>query len=734
MFLNPLMLLGAGAISVPIIIHLLNKRKFEKVRWAAMRFLRSSIEQNQRRLRIEDILLLILRCLIIGLLALALARPAIRSTAAGLFGQAGVTAVIVIDSSASMSQTDGVTSRFDRAKDAAEQILASLPSGSSAAVWLASDAVRPLVPEPTFDLNLARQQIRDARRSDRSSDLFPAVRRAVELLNQSPSVRRELYVITDAQRSAFRQSADMLPLLEAEKDTIRPHLVFIDQPETENLSVSDLRQATGIAAIDQPLRFVAQVTNYGQNEARDVRVSLRISPPAGADRAAAQPPVDEAMIDSIPPGASRSVSLFGRLREEGWHSVSASIAPDRVPADDVRSLVVRGVRQVKVLIVDGQPGREPRDAESFYLLNALVPVTPAQRAAHFVSATVVDGAGFRATSLDDFDVVVIANVTDFADASVDALASYVARGGGLLVFPGSSVQRAFYNDKLASQRRLLPGLLGDPKGDPASETPVATLSDRALDHPIASLWKDPAAGSIGAARFYRIFPITPLQRQTNNAGPAVGEPNVVLRFADQSPAVIEHSYGQGRVVLFSSTVDTEWNDLPVRPGVFVPLMYRTLGAIVQRQDEAMNLPAGDRLAWRTPSDWLGRDALVRPPGDDDGSLRDARRVELVDQSPMLVVDDTDVAGVYEVTLPDAPPIRFAVAARAEESSLDTIADPDVEQLATVAEVIRFENGEALVASIEQQRVGTELWSTIAMLVVALAAAEMVMAHRFSQAK
>jgi hypothetical protein len=92
--------IGAGAVSVPIIIHLLNKRKFERVVWGAMRFLKISVEQNQRRLQIEDMLLLVLRCLLLFLLGMALARPTLRSFAGGgWFGQAKVTAVVQLDNS-----------------------------------------------------------------------------------------------------------------------------------------------------------------------------------------------------------------------------------------------------------------------------------------------------------------------------------------------------------------------------------------------------------------------------------------------------------------------------------------------------------------------------------------------------------------------------------------------------------------------------------------------------------
>src|SRR4051812_47251075 len=115
MFLAPFMLLGLAAIAVPIVIHLLNNRRVQRMRWAAMRFLRASVERNKRRLRIEDILLLVVRCAIVALLALALARPVLKSARASLLGRNAVTAVIVIDQSYSMSATDGVTSRFDLA-------------------------------------------------------------------------------------------------------------------------------------------------------------------------------------------------------------------------------------------------------------------------------------------------------------------------------------------------------------------------------------------------------------------------------------------------------------------------------------------------------------------------------------------------------------------------------------------------------------------------------------------
>src|SRR5678815_5729042 len=99
-FLNPLLLFGLAAVSVPIIIHILNRRKFQRVVWAAMRFVQISMQKNQRRIQWEDIILLAIRCLLVALLALALARPLL-SWGAGAMGIGGskVTAVVLVDNS-----------------------------------------------------------------------------------------------------------------------------------------------------------------------------------------------------------------------------------------------------------------------------------------------------------------------------------------------------------------------------------------------------------------------------------------------------------------------------------------------------------------------------------------------------------------------------------------------------------------------------------------------------------
>lgn len=181
-FLNPLLLFGMGAIAAPIIIHMLMNRRIKPVVWAAMRFLKAAVIKNQKKMNIEDIVLLVLRCLLLILLALALARPVFRKAGAAMTGRGVETAVIALDNSYSMGQSDGGETRFEQARQAAEQVIDSMEPGSSVAVFLFSDVVKAVIPQPTYDLNLARKTVRDAALSDRGTDVDTALKQAVSTL------------------------------------------------------------------------------------------------------------------------------------------------------------------------------------------------------------------------------------------------------------------------------------------------------------------------------------------------------------------------------------------------------------------------------------------------------------------------------------------------------------------------------------------------------------------------
>lgn len=725
-FLNPLLLFGIIGIASPIIIHLLAKKRIKRTLWAAMKFLKIVVEKNQKRLTLEDLILLILRCLVLIALALAMARPSFKQGGFGGFGGSNEAAIILLDNSASMSQSDGVSSKFDKAQKAAEEALDALPSGSSVAVWLVSDVVKNVIPEPTHDFALARKIIRGAQRSDRGTEMPAALRQAVEVMQRQTTAVKQIFLLTDGQAAGWKQLADTRLLLDSVKKDMQTRLVLIGESEQHNLGVTGLRMASAFAPVNQPVRFEVEVANYGAEEARNVQVSI------GVD---AEPPGDEAGIEAIPAGETKRLSLFVQFRDPGFHSVTAHLPADRNPADDQRAVAVRVIGEINVLLVDGDPGVEPRESEVFYLRNALVPVPPEQREKYYIKTKTVTPAELASAKLSDYEAVVLANVLDVPEGVVAGFEKYLRSGGGLIVFPGARISVSFYNEKLFAEHAFLPASFGAPRGNAEQQDQFFFLQSKGYEHPVVSIWKDPAAGTLGTAHFYRAFALEPAKSDVPRAD--VGPPALILSYADGAPAVLERTWGYGRVIQFSSTADSAWNDLCIRP-VFVPLIHRILGAIVTRQDEHLNLRVGTKFNYAMDTEMIGKDLTISKPAakKDAKDATSLRRVALNAGLPLLEFDETDMAGVYDARIGEdaTPTLRFATQSDPGESRLEELSPTDLKVFDGVAQIIRWSPEHSLRTLLQKERTGSEFWLAFALLALVLAVAETWFGNRWSRSK
>ena len=694
-FLNQILLAGLAAAAIPIIIHLLNRRRFKRVPWAAMRFVQVSVQRNQRRMQLEDWILLFIRCLLLALLAFALARPAVDWLRANFLGSSTIATTIILDRSASMA-TD---QRFERAQQAALQAIDALPEGSAAAVLLSADSADAGIIEPTSDLRLARNTVTEATLSDRPTDLQPAIVKALEVLERGSAIEKELVLITDGQAAGWQHFEPILKQLAAEKET-RLNIVLIgaDRPTPNNLGISNLRQTSALTPAGQALRFEIAVTNYSETEANQIPVRLDIdNTPAG----------EPFVIDTLPAGETKSVTLYATLPSPGYHRATATLQADAMPADDRRTIVLRAAEAIEVLLVDGQPGRTEIDSETFFLRNALVPVPAEMRDEFFIKTRNVTVADLNPGTIQNQTAVVLANVADLTVEAVEALTGYVERGGGLLIFPGGNTRPANLNSALAD---LLPATAGEPIDGPL------TLQASGFDHSITALWDDPGSGSLADATFLRALPLSPKD-----------DARTVLRFNNGDPAITERDFGLGKVFLFASTADTEWNNLPVRPA-FLPLTHRLLGAIVGRHDAGLNVPAGSPFSFRMPAELSGREAIITDPQNGSTTL-------VLDEDASFDYAMTDRAGAYEVSIANPPTqLQFATQLEPSESRLEPLTRTQQDRLAEHATLTNFTATTQLRETLSRERSGAELWLIILIGVITLAIIEMALAQWFSREK
>ncbi|MCX7935505.1 MAG: BatA domain-containing protein, partial [Planctomycetota bacterium] len=192
-FLNFVLLGGIGAAVVPLIIHLLHRSRYQVVKWGAMHLLADVIRVQRRRLRLEQILLLLVRMAIPACLALCLARPVFTAGSA-LWGSGRVSLVIAFDNSLSMNAVPGVRSNLAHAREEAERIIDRLDRGSEAALVMLAAKATGAEERPSFDLSAVRRQIQAVNEGSGFADPAVGLATAAGIFAHMTHAARELVI------------------------------------------------------------------------------------------------------------------------------------------------------------------------------------------------------------------------------------------------------------------------------------------------------------------------------------------------------------------------------------------------------------------------------------------------------------------------------------------------------------------------------------------------------------
>ena len=719
-FLNPAILFGLLAISLPVAIHLLSKPRLKRIKWAATKFLLQSMQKNRRRVQMEDVLLLLLRALLVALLVVLFARPAFLVDAGLELGGFAAPAVIIIDNSMSMGQSDGVQTRFNQAKAMADDLLARLQSGSSCALYLSSNQVKAVIPKPTGDLAIVKRFIDQAPLTDGGSDLYPALKQAVDLLKGLSGAHKEIFVLTDSQEAAWTELGKIRGLQEENARDINLQLLPVGDHGEDNLAVSALQLAGTVAAVNQPLRCAITVNNWGRSAADHIPVKLATDNNA---------PEDQGMIDHLDPGAAKIISLTAHFHDPGYHSLTASIPGDRLPDDDQRSTALLVLDRLNLLVVEGTGKPDPTARDGFFLSHALMPVSHTQAAQYYVRVLTSPTSVLESPSISENQAIFLCNVRQLSPRGAQNLHDYVNRGGALVVFPGPTTDINYANsDPLFSP--LLPATLGHATGPPAGQATLGWQS-KGYQHPVVTLWNQPESGTLGTVRTTHYFPLTP-----KTAVDAAHAPQVIVNYADGEPAVVEQTVGKGKVVLFSSTATTDWTTLPIHPS-FVPLLSRLVSYVTGVSGGNLNLIPGDAFSRPVDNEFAGRELSVQRPGDTKKHL--VGTIEAGEQSAFLRYADTEIAGPYRLFIGDdaKPAAVFAVQSDPAESNLAQQPPTDLEPLLHPAPP--FGTGATAAAgddSAASHRIvpGQELGFVFAILALVVVITDTVLSQRFSRSK
>lgn len=731
-FLNAALLAGTLAFAMPLIIHLLNRTKFQTVDWGAMHLLDAVLRVNHRRFQLQQWLLLMIRCAIPIILALSLAIPVLTHFQA-LPKDAPSSVVILIDDSYSMDvavAAEGDPSTLlQQALQQTEQIMNALPAGSEAQVILAGGRVRTLPDQISTNLRQLITSLQSVTGGAGSCDWQQAFSAAATTVASMHHARRELIVISDFQRHDWRTAAPpLLQELRQRWTTLSTppvvHLIKLGPRDTSglrNVAVVGLQPDRPTLGVGQEVRLRVTLKNFSTVPQSGVRVQLK---------------VDEEMVSAstadLGPLASRQLLLTHTFETAGSHVVQAElITEDALPSDNRQFCSLEVLETVEVLLIDGKPSGVPLQAETSFLALALSPFTyGSQPLADLIQTRTIAANQFANSHLGNSRIVIMANVPRLNDNQADALEAFVQAGGALIVFAGDQLATDWYHQRLSKPSRpLLPmrwGPLqgtawsGDP-GDALPDTQTA-IAGQFFEHPAMQLFNQTGSGSPADAAIYAWHPLEP------SDPPA----NVIARLDTGQVLMAERPWGDGVVLQVGVAANLRWSNLPLQP-VFVPLMQEWIAWMATRGLPPRNIDVGQPAVVHWTGDpgrkwqWLAPDAsrseaVNRPSTENRETFRLAQ---------------VRFPGVYTLSghanddSPSHVAIHITARADAAESDLDRLDDAEITDIAQLLDGQIFTSADAYLQQENTRRFGREAWRPFLLLLLSLMVAEVVLQQRFA---
>ena len=708
-FLNPWLLVGLAGVAVPILIHLLNRFRRRRIDWAAMELLRRALVIRSRRIRLEDLLLLALRCLAVALIALAMARPTLTAAGAKWFGaQEQVGAVIALDASFSMAFRPGVGSRFDRAVQIVRDLKAALNPGDPVSLLVMGNRPRVLLRSTGYDARRLEKVLKETSPLAEPLNLEPSLDMIATLVQETKAPVREVYLVTDAQAITWANLSEKARRGLRRIGADARIFVLPTAPDSgENLAVTGLALTSGSLRRGTTARLVADVRNFGRAPQDRVVVTL-----FAGDKA-----VDQRIVDRLAPGEASAVPLFVRFDEPGFVRLAARIGQDALDVDNVRYAVARVRDKVRVLAVDGDPSDRPYRNETDYLVTALVPrMLGAAKSSLVVEA--VPWMELQSRKLGDYQVVVLANVPDVRQAQVEDLYHFVRDGGGLLITLGDKTNPALVTARMRhGNLSLLPGEVQDPAAATPDAADGRSMAIADAGHPLARALGVLPSALLAEARFQRYFKLA-----------LAPDARPILKIAGpDAPLLAEKPLGRGKVLLFTSTADRAWTNLPIHPAY--PILASEIVTYLTTQAYERPLVVGEPVIVPLASDSVETSVVFREPGG--GTLavqvteRDGRRAAEYAQA--------DQPGFYEMKAGEkSPPVVVAVSVDPRESDVKALAPEGLKTALVNLPVRVLPEGENLTSAIRESRVGRELWRVLLLAGLATLALEGFLAWRFSR--
>ncbi len=690
-FLNPIALIGLAAASIPLILHLLNLRKLKTVEFSTLKFLKELQKTKIRRLKLKQILLLILRTLIIIFAVLAFARPTIESPlpVIGTYAKSG--AVIIVDNSFSMDVSDEKGNRFNQAKLSAMSIIGALHDGDEAAVITMADGMFSKPNRLTRNFRLLRQDVSNIKISNTPANLEKSLVTASELLKESLNLNKEVFIITDGQPNVFRDNIkEHLDLFHDKTAVYFLQIGGNSKADIQNLSVDSLNVITRIFQLDKLVEIEAGIRNLGDKEAQGVVVSMFF----GGQRVA------QRTLD-IPAGKVNYLTISALPEINGINKAYVQIEEDALTFDNKRYFGFIIPEKPLVAVVG------PKDKTEFIEL-ALSARKDLENPAKYEVFTPNE---FSRIDLTKFDIIICAGGPYFA-SDFQRIRQFVKNGGGALIFADNKTSPDIFKKGINELG------FGDLKQNTFAEYQQDKFTTVDKIHPLfEGVFK-------GTTDKNKIVESPRIYKSLNNSA---GQPIIETSSGN---FLSESRIGDGKLLYCAVTPDLEWSNFPVT-GLFPAMIYRSIFYLTSKEELGQSITAGKPLMLTLPKRYSsGGNFKVIDPEETEFFRQSAN----LPSGAVLSFDKLDQLGNYSIiSAQDKPVAVFSVNPDPTESVLKLFTKDEIEKalknkISENAPLEFVEDPAEIMTNIERTRTGTELWQLFVIAALICAVAEMLVAR------
>ncbi len=684
-FLNPFVLIGLAAAAIPVLLHLLNLRKLKTIEFSTLRFLKELQKTKIRRLKLRQIILLILRTLIVIFAVLAFSRPAVKSSLPGLGTHAKTSVIILLDNSFSMDASDEGGNRFKQAKNSALSILSALKDGDEAVILPMS---LPDEKKPAFSRNftLLKEEINKLPIAYSAAKLESSLRIASTTLEASNNINREVYVITDAQRNAFIEN--LRDSLRSFDDRVAVFAMPIGGRSgtlEQNISVDTLSVLTRIFQAEKPVEVEARLRNSSNKDAKSVVVSMLFNGERVAQRT----------LD-IPAGEARSVQIAAPPQKRGITKATIEIENDALEQDNRRYFGFSIPAMPSVALI-GAP-------QSTKFISLLFSDNTSAAVKMFAPQDI------SSVNFGEFDAVIITGGLRQSEAS--RLNQYVQNGGSAFIFADGSVEFQAFSASLVQL-----GFAGVSEQSFSADQPAGFTSvDK--QHPLfQGVFKGTTDSKsiVESPKMTKGFPV--------NGGQA-------LIAMPGGGFLTENKRGEGKILYCAVPPTADWSNFPFT-GIFPTILYRAVVYLTAREEFGAEATAGTSLTLTLPKRFAAGGNFKALDANNTEFFRQAA---LMPSGATLPLGMLNQLGVYQIFTADGKPVTtVSVNFPSSEGMLSFLNKDEFTQALrdrisakTVVEYI--ENPQNVVASVARARIGSELWQACLIAALLCAIAEMIVAR------